>query len=546
MNSIFDLNQSALELPSINQGVSKLTYVQNAPLRNVTGTNFPGGAIRIKWEVSGSRWWIPNRSYLRLRFTLGTTGDAAVQINIADDVAPNMALMPNLFQSLEFRIADKTVSRVSDYVAQIDALEKRMNKSRQWLNGLGGDLEWLQPEFRVRQNLISSDGYLADLDYHTSVITRAVIGFDAGTTLAIAAATRTLTIAAGAAPSFFVANPMFAGDIIEITATVGAFLVGERYRIENILTATTARVERLDAVIAERAAAVALFSVERKEDKSNYNISSNRNQIEVIWQPPLSIFKVNHAMPAGKYELILNPHNTQIYMKRAIESLLADKVQGVAANEFQLIVDDMYLYTCEVQGPVVDDVTYFLDLEETRCQATDVDNNVSLQQKSFDVSPDCFGLTVAWQDQDAGQDTRRSASKLKVRSVANVPSGELALERFYIIYNGESKPSPDTDPNYNSNVDYISQLYAETMLYNGGYFDMSPGESKYEWIQRGPYLYYAFPKDGSSQSTRVNVNYQFRTALGANVGNVLLFDHVRKTVLVEVKDGKVYDLKESN
>ena len=56
MSSIFDLKESAQELPSLNQGTSKLTYEQVQPLRDVTNAAFPGGQINFRWEVSGTKW----------------------------------------------------------------------------------------------------------------------------------------------------------------------------------------------------------------------------------------------------------------------------------------------------------------------------------------------------------------------------------------------------------------------------------------------------------------------------------------------------------
>lgn len=41
MATIFDLKQSASELPSLNQGTSKLIYDQHPPTRDVTGEFLP-------------------------------------------------------------------------------------------------------------------------------------------------------------------------------------------------------------------------------------------------------------------------------------------------------------------------------------------------------------------------------------------------------------------------------------------------------------------------------------------------------------------------
>ena len=188
-----------------------------------------------------------------------------------------------------------------------------------------------------------------------------------------------------------------------------------------------------------------------------------------------------------------------------------------------------------------------MSLEETRCQSVDVKGNNSLQQQNFDVSPATYAITCAFQHSDL-LDTRNSASKFKFGPPANgsVPSGELDLTRFFIQYNGEQKPSPDADPLYASPAAYIASRYAESLLYSNAYFDQGGGESLKDWIDRGMYMYFAFPKDGSSESTLVNINFQFNQALADYIANLLVFDHHKKMVLVSIQNGRIVDLIEQD
>ena len=126
--SLFDLKQNADELPSLNQGIAKLTYQQVQTTRNATGDAFPKGNINLKWETSGVRWWIPSRSYIRMRCRYYSAGGVLQPTNNSD-IAPNMGVCSALFSSAEFRMGDKTVSRVSNYMAQVDALQKRLKKT---------------------------------------------------------------------------------------------------------------------------------------------------------------------------------------------------------------------------------------------------------------------------------------------------------------------------------------------------------------------------------------------------------------------------------
>ena len=104
MNSIFNLKTSVEELSSANQGTSRMDYEQHPPTRDVTGDNFPNGAIHFRWQVSGTKHWVPSRTYIRMRVQLSKANDTSLLQS--DGIAPNMGLCSTLFQNAEFRIND--------------------------------------------------------------------------------------------------------------------------------------------------------------------------------------------------------------------------------------------------------------------------------------------------------------------------------------------------------------------------------------------------------------------------------------------------------
>ena len=119
--SIFSLKTNPDELSSANDGVSDYKFLEVQPTRDITGTAFPNGLFRMEWENSATQWWIPSRSYLRMRCQL-SHGDNS-QLTILDQVAPNLNLAANLFQSMELQLNGKTVSKCSDHVGEVDTLE---------------------------------------------------------------------------------------------------------------------------------------------------------------------------------------------------------------------------------------------------------------------------------------------------------------------------------------------------------------------------------------------------------------------------------------
>ena len=531
MSSIFDLKTNVSELSSSNQGIAKMSYDQHPPTRDVTNGNFANGAIHFRWQNSGQSWWLPNRSYLRLRFQL--TKANGTPLTLADGIAPNMGLCASLFQSAEFRINDKTISRISDFMPQVDALETRLTKSRSWLNGVGAAVNFWKDTFKVRQVEVVSDAGTATVSQNTTE--RLTLGYDVAATVAVTADTGVLTFTVGANAVLPVLNTVWAaGDEIEIDC--GGAIGTVRYRVSAVLGGQTLQLNNLKT-IAFAAAAVPFRRI-RSSLIGNDVGARKASEFEVTWTPPLSIFKIGHAMPSGKYELILNPQTSSVYQKAAIESIGADKTAG---TDFKFNVSSLYMYVNTVDGPRSDDITYLLDLEQTRCQSDKIDN-ISFQQKNFDVSPSTYALSVAYQDLRVGSDSRCSVSKFKSYNTALATDSETKLNRFFLSYAGSNLPSPDADPEFTATKDYTVQRYVETQMYSGAYYNSGSPESIKEFHNRGSYYYFSWPRDGTDRSTRVAVHQQFAGTVD-DVANmrVLLFDHSKQVARVRIQDGRVVD-----
>lgn len=535
MLSIFDLKTNVSELSSTNQGTSQMQYDQHPPTRDVTGNSFPNGAIHIRWQTSGQKWWMPTRSYLRIRGSLSKAG--GLPLLKSDGVAPNMDLCAGLFQSLEFRINDKTVSRVSDFVPQVDALEYRLSKSRSWLDGVGNSINFWNEDVKERINDVSADGSELTPNENKTLVNRLALGFDALNTIAYTDATSLLTFADGGGagvPDLNLVLPV--GSIIQLPGALGAQPAGSELRVIAVTSPTTLVIEN-NLIGGDIVAAVVDFN------RVDVNVENSRRvtNFEMIWTPPLSVFKVPHAMPSGKYELILNPQTSTAYKRYSIESIGANKAPSV---DFDFNIDDMYFYCNVVEGPRADDVTYLLDLTQTRCQAESMAGVTGFQQKSMDVSPSTYALTVAYQDGRVGNDTRASSTKFKAYDAGTVAiSQELNLNRFFINYAGQNLPSPDADPSFVIGTDRTTQRYLESQIYSGAYFDTGGSETIEEYHDRGAYYYFAWPRDGTDRSTRVNVHQQFNAGTDLVNMRLLLFDHSKQIARIRVQDGRVVDVQ---
>ena len=543
MASIFDLKTSVEELSSANQGTSRMEYDQHPPTRDVTKTNFPNGAIHFRFQTSGQKWWIPSRSYLRVRCLLAKAD--GTQLLKDDNIAPNMGLCASLFQSAEFRINDKTVSRISDFMPQVDAIETRLSKSKSHLDGIGQAVNLWDVDFAKRQSVVTGDAVYNPVVV-SSRTSRTQLGFDAATnTVAIAADTGVLTFAQAGGGALPNPLPFVAGDEIEIV--VGGNVGTVRYVVSNVINATTIQLNNLQTI------AVAAGALEfTRIRQASSNEARGVSEFELTWTPPLSIFKVGHALPSGKYELVLNPQTASVYQKYAIQSTGADKTPNTATvgtpsagSNYIFNIQDMYFYCNTVEGPRADDITYLLDLEQTNCQSEQFSaNQTSFQQRNFDVSPSTYALTVAYQDARSGSNTLHSSSIYKVSNVGNTENNEeLKLNRFFINYAGQNLPAPDADPKFTPTIDYTTQRYVESQIYSGALFDTGGGESIQNYHDRGAYYYFAWPRDGTDRSTRVNVHQAFQGTTDTTHMRLLLFSHSKQVARVRVQDGRVIDVQ---
>lgn len=554
MSSIYDLDTDVKQLSSSNDATTKMEYQQVASTRDVVGTNFSNGTINFKFSNSGVRRWIPSKSYIRLRLQL-TKGDGSA-LDTAFGAAPNMGLCANLFQSAEFRINDKVVSRVGDFIAQVDALETRLTKSRAWLQSIGESTNWWSEDQKLRLAEVSSDGSIIKgiTGVADAVETgRVAMGFDAllanNNGWAYTADTGALAYTQGAN-----------GTGLDAADASAAFPVGSYFKFVGV--ANTPEVEM--KVLSNDGAGVLVIEPLLNADVA---VSGTNNfarvvrelaapasrrvgSFELIWQPPLSIFKIEKALPCGDYELVLNPQTYQSFQKRAIESVLgavsieaAPKTGGLA-TQIRANVVDMYLQCAMVDGPRVDDITYLLDLEQTRCQSDKI-NNTSFAQKNFDVSPSTYALTLAYQDARAGEHTAISPAKFRSYEVGLTPATaqELELNRMFINYAGQNMPAPDADPEFKAGTDYTTQRYVESQLASGGYHDTGGVESITEYHDRGAYYHFRIPRDATDRSTRVSCHQGFTSTADVASMRVLLFDHSKQVCMVRIQDGRVVNVE---
>lgn len=581
--SLFALPRNAAELVSANQGTANAQYRQITSTRNVQTTAFPDGVIQFRWETGGNTWFVPDKSYFRIRYTLTQVrADAGPFLPPLHngDLAPNMGLAANLFKSVEVRLNGQTVERIGERLAQVDALKTRMTKSKAWMDTIGKDTNFWAHDIETRAEQISVDGYQREASTHGLQygipLGQEQAGFNVATTFTYTAhaaaddpllgSTHRLTMVAAAAENLaFGASALRSGDRVimldgeeEITAASPVF------EVIAVVSALVMNVKIINHDASADIAAEAGFEIAKLKNTS-HNDAVGKNSGELIWQPPLGFFDKQHAIPpGGTWTVEFDPENVSTYKKTAVQSIVTALVQNRGglqadnvAGDFDFVVDQMYLYLYTVDANRFDNGDYFLDIQNVRCQQENMPaDSTSLIQKNFDVNGKTNAITLAFADQQAGVSTLRSRSFFTIREgdpLANggvsAPDGqERLLTRFYINYNNMQKPSPDFDGKYVDAVgdstltqtNHMVQRWADTMLQAGAYHTEGGAESFSDWMQRGAYYHFLWPKDAVENNTRVNVNYQFSAAFDDGLNHkVMLFNWWRTAYHVVHRNGRV-------
>lgn len=315
---------------------------------------------------------------------------------------------------------------------------------------------------------------------------------------------------------------------------------------------------------------------------------------ETLWVPPLGIFRIGHAIPTTRHELHLVIPND--YMKRALEfgalgygdvNSVGELIHPAGATvtpddgktRFRLEIESIEFFAAMVSGPRADDAKFVLDLSELRMSPLTLtpETVTTSQTYPFNLSPNSSKIAVAFQSGAAGNGIM-SLTKFHLPTNQGLSGGELALNRFYVNFAGQNRPREENESELATTLpfpsafnelenskQFFSQRYLETM-WNSGLINTQGGcETFEEWLARGAFYHWNWPRDGGDLSTRFHVflamhNGDVSTDMkGSIVHNgysrdingqpnnvvVLVFDVVSRPYLISIRNGNVVSAETS-
>ena len=274
---------------------------------------------------------------------------------------------------------------------------------------------------------------------------------------------------------------------------------------------------------------------------------------ELIWRPCLPLFHMfKGCLPAGDYEIVLNPKSSSDYKRQVFESgKVALAVPGVNCD-FE--VQRVQLKVATVEGPRVDSKQYAISLNHIECQSSKLLGSGGLSQQYFSVSPATKALCVSYQDNRL-TNGEMSASKYTISNLIDPQTqpvsahrGANYLSRLYLQYDGIKRPEIDATPRFdrsgNPKILQVQERYYQSLAETGMIFNDAGAESLEVWQTRGPYYFFNWNRSTNSGATRVQVNQEFSEPSTVTNGNVLLFSISETSAIVTVRNGDITSVEQ--
>lgn len=532
-------------------------YYQVQALRDITNDNFANGQIRFNFSVSQNHSFNPYLSYFRLRNEIkniqnydrtdGTTiseDGKKEKLIVADCLGPNMFYNDCLWQNIQININGNKITEVSSYYNQISALKHRMKNEE--INKTLNKINFHDIYLEDRIATIAEDGYSDKFQTYGCVDFYKQFG------LSNLALTNTNNI-------FPNLDMLITGVDSNVTSLE---LVGTYIKIAGP-EISIYKVESLSALLDFRITWIKGFQI-APANNATINVpiaglgqcwinnplklnlkDSNKglNKFETIWKPCLGFFDINEWLPGGEYEIVLTPYPSRLYKIHALESKTKNVIQDVELN-----IIDMELNICLVQGKSnVNNIQF----TEIQCQSKNINSN-SLSQRQFIINPKSYALTLAFQDNRITNSMNYSSTKFLIVDDITVPGDandqwlKQNLSRFYIQYDNEVLPNPV--PDFRGDVvvgdDFISQQYWETQM--NKIIINSDIETKREWIDRGMYFHYQWPRTNGN-AKEVQISQEFRKPFPSTEirPQLLLFYHFMCKFQFTTNQGLITDVKKT-
>jgi len=551
MTSVDKVQTDLRSLPSIESlGLSAQNVTLVNCQRNINASSFSNGIQDFLFGVAGTERFSPHRSYFRARLTLMNTSREAPICSERLAIAENA--MANLYSNAYFYVGNQDISSLSQHNGQAGMFKYRMSKSKQWSESIGNAAYNLDADINNRINKTAVDGAMEEVisDGCTDTKKAVNLGYDGGDlNLLSIDEFGNATVVNGGAGTIPLNEAFRVGDVISVQVDSTSPVVKELTRrvvlaLPTNTSATTGmKVSRGNVVQDAKMSNTDEFVVYRSTGWRTLILpTERRNQVEVLYRPPLGIFDSDVALPAGQFKISLMPKSNTL---AGIESDIGTK--GI------LEVDSMYFFCStfrDDKGFENDD--YYLNLHECNIQTKTLGTGNSQSNFNFTLPSSTTAIGVWCQAMAQGTDTRVPSSKFN-----SLNGSGTSLEHIQCVYAGEVKPKQDYDSiisenppgsiptltaangNAVSSAQYVLQRYVETTLNNDLYHVGC--ETFEDYLRRGNIYFFSWIKDADNASTEAQITMTYSN-LEADT-QVYVLSVYRNLVKVSVMNGFITEVQ---
>jgi hypothetical protein len=488
--------------------MTSIQYREVTSKRSVAGAEFTRGVMDFEFSAGAPTSWIPSKSYFEIDMTV--KGDAGTaQPTVEEQIAFANNVCSTLWSSCNFQAGGQDVSSITQYPAQAAQVKQRITKSGAWLNNIGSEAMLLEPNFQKRVNYTSL-GAPPELANGASYVNLGAPTFYGTATVAITAGVVT------GVNTDFLSKKVGLGDILVIA--------GQRVTVTGVTTETAMTVLPAITIGAQNT------DVNAYVIRQDFNTGAQKNRVFGMWQPPIGIMDYSKPIGGGQYRFQLTPNSD--FKTAAIECARDGAAPG---TNYDFVINGIKLYVATVKVPA-DNKEDILHLFEMQVQQKTITGGNDVLH--FTVPASTEMLSVFVQDAAAGFDTRVPPTAFKM-----IGGSQNNLRSLQLTYDNTSRPSTRWQSNYNDTpvagetFNTLQHRYIETMHETDLVTSAGGGESFAEWMENGPLISYAFPKDQNSMSTEVQLQVDY-TSLGANA-RIFLVASFRKATRVTTSNGQV-------
>lgn len=541
------------EEDNLLSNITESQLFEITPRRSVGGAAFKEGTISYEWDVGSLRTMILNESFLRLTVDVETLQQITnvpesgfARPRVIDQVACAFNAPNNLFTNIQFLAGGVQVSSCNTLVPQISAIDVRSKPTRAWIDTLG-QTSAVKGGFARRLLELSGSnlgGSLAIANGAVQPFSVPHIGEDLDKMLidrSNALPNATAQIAAGVVTlTPVVTVPVTAN--INPAPYIGASIVvsGTRYKI---LTGTINAADTTLTIQPEgTAAATTDWYFLRRNFARTYSAT---NSLNIVFKPPIGIWKQNFPMGPGSYQLRLTPTGS------VSQCFLESTNSALATTDVNVNISDLRLYVKMPRLRIPDSISDVPFNEYSgQLRAVTSTNGGTFQMT---CEPSTRYIYVFLQSTAANSSFINSVSRF---TEAN--NNDLAINYLQVSYSGITLPNTRVglDITYTTPASLITPVrkqaqyfYEQWCANNGAGSEEGPGNSETfdQWLMNGAIYKFDFSnRDFADKSSDVLIDLGLDSskivggATGLNLGVVFEYS---KTIQVTNANGRVVNVK---